>query len=110
MMHVLLECHGDRYFQYMTSRGFKLPLGYDVHQNIQEREPTKFEMLKNEVQQTNQCINRLAIEKEPPKVSFIEFICALPLNRILYMVPFLWDIKVPKYDKYDGNSDPHDHV
>ena len=26
------------------------------------------------------------------------------------MVPFPRDIEVPKYDKHDGNSDPHDHV
>ena len=26
------------------------------------------------------------------------------------MVPFPRDIAVPKYDKYDGNNDPHDHV
>ena len=26
------------------------------------------------------------------------------------MVPFPRDIKVPKYDKYSGNGDPHDHV
>ena len=26
------------------------------------------------------------------------------------MLPFPKDIEVPKYDKYDGNGDPHDHV
>ena len=26
------------------------------------------------------------------------------------MVPFPRDIEVPKYDKYDRNGDPHDHV
>ena len=26
------------------------------------------------------------------------------------MVSFPRDIEVPKYDKYDGNGDPHDHV
>ena len=26
------------------------------------------------------------------------------------MVPFPRDIDIPKYDKYDGNGDPHDHV
>ena len=26
------------------------------------------------------------------------------------MVPFPRNIEVPKYDKYDGNDDPHDHV
>ena len=50
------------------------------------------------------------MEKEPPKVSFIKSICALPFDRILYMVSFPRDIEVPKYDKYDGNGDPHDHV
>ena len=44
MMHVLLEFHADKYFQYMTSRGFRLPPSCEVHQIIQERELTKFEI------------------------------------------------------------------
>ena len=43
-------------------------------------------------------------------MSFVESICALPFDRSLYMVPFPQDIEVPKYEKYDGNSDPYDHV
>ena len=58
----------------------------------------------------NQCVAQLEIEREPPKVSFVDSICALPFDRSLYMVPFPMDIEVPKYDKYDGNSDPNDHV
>ena len=109
-MHVLLEHNGDRYFQDMTSRGFWLPPSYDVHKIIQERVPTKFEILRDELQQTNQHLTQLTIEKEPPKVSFVESICALPFDRSLYMVPFPRDIEVPKYNKYDENGDPHDHV
>ena len=26
------------------------------------------------------------------------------------MGPFSWDIEVPKYDIYDADGDPHDHV
>lgn len=50
------------------------------------------------------------MEKEKPKTSFIETICAFPFDRSLYMVPFPWDIEVPKYEKYDGNGDLHGHV
>lgn len=50
------------------------------------------------------------MEKEKSKTSFVESICALLFDRSLYMVPFPRDIEVPKYDKYDGNGDPHDHV
>ena len=50
MMHALLERHGERYFQYMISRGFRLPPSYDVHQVFQEREPTKIEILRDELQ------------------------------------------------------------
>ena len=53
-MHALLEHNGERYFQYMTSRGFRLPPDYDVHQIIQEREKIEIEILRNELQQTNQ--------------------------------------------------------
>ena len=106
LMHIFLECNGDKYFQLMTSRGFRLPPSYDVHKMVQERVPTKFEILRDELQGTNQHLTQLAIEKEPPKVSFVEAICALPFDRSLYIVPFPRDIEVPKYDKYDGNGDP----
>ena len=35
MMLKLLECNGDQYFQYMTSRVYSVPLGYDIHQIVQ---------------------------------------------------------------------------
>ena len=52
----------------------------------------------------------MALAKETPKMSFVESLCALLFDRSLYMVPFPRDKEVPKYDKYDGNGDPHDHV
>ena len=87
-----------------------MPLDYDIHQLIQEREPTMIEHLRNDFQATQQTIQKLQLEIEPPKTSFVESICALPFDRSLYMVPFPWDIEVPKYEKYNGNSAPHDHV
>ena len=110
MMRILLEHNGYQYFQYMTSRGFRLPPDYDIHQLIQEREPIEVENLRNFLQATQQDIQKLRLEIEPPKTSFVESICALPFDISLYMIPFPWDIEVPKYEKYDGNSDPHDHV
>ena len=49
-MHALLECNGERYFQYMTSRGFRLLPNYYVHQIVQEREPAEFEILRDKLQ------------------------------------------------------------
>ena len=49
LMHVLLEFNGDRYFQYMTSRGFRLLPSYDVYQIVQGV-PTKIEFLRDELQ------------------------------------------------------------
>ena len=48
MMHKILEHNGDQYFQYMTSRGYKLPPGYDVRQIVQQRVPTELEVLQEE--------------------------------------------------------------
>ena len=50
------------------------------------------------------------IAKKPPKVPFVDSICALPFETSLCMVPFSRAINVPKYNKYDGNGDPHGHV
>ena len=52
----------------------------------------------------------MRLKVDPPKTAFVNSLCALPFDRSLYMVPFPRDIEVPKYDKYDGNSDPNDHV
>ena len=52
MMRILLERNADQYFQYMTSRGFRLPPDYDIHQLIQEREPTEVECLTRALQAT----------------------------------------------------------
>ena len=62
------------------------------------------------MQTTQQGLQELGLMMDPPKTSFVESICALPFDRSLYMVPFPWDIEVPKYEKYNGNSDPNDHV
>ena len=53
---------------------------------------------------------QLQTSKELPKTSFVESICALPFDSTSYMPSFPKDIEVPKYDKYDGNGDPHDHL
>ena len=87
-----------------------MPPDYDVHQLILEREPTKVKRLRNALQATQQDVQKLRLEIDPPKTSFVESICALPFDRSLYMIPFPWDIEVPKYEKYNGNSDPNDHV
>ena len=49
-MHKLLEHNGDQYFQYMTSRGYKLHPGYDVWKIVQERVQTELEVLREELQ------------------------------------------------------------
>ena len=50
LMLKILECNGDQYFQYMTSKGYKPPPSYDVQQIVQERVPTKLEILREELQ------------------------------------------------------------
>lgn len=40
----------------------------------------------------------------------LEDICPYPFDRRLNMIPFPPNSNIPKYDKFDGNSDPCDHV
>ena len=77
---------------------------------MQRREPTEVEHLEKTIHTNQQGLQELRLMIEPPKTSFVESICALPFDRSLYMVPFPQDIEVPKYEKYNGNSNPHDHV
>ena len=54
-------------------------------------------------------VNKLEKEKEPKDFS-METLCPFPLDKDLYMPPFPKRVEMPKYNKYDGNSDPQDHV
>ena len=94
----------------MAERGWKLPRDFDVECIILKREPTEVEILREEIQELRKQFTQLQASKEPPKTSFVDSICALPFDRSLYMQPFPKDIEVPKYDKYDGNGDPHDYA
>lgn len=62
------------------------------------------------MQELRRKLTQLKMVKEKPKMSFFESICSLPFNRNNCMVQFFRDIELPKYDKHDGNGDPHDHV
>ncbi len=56
-------------------------------------------------------MSKLKKEQEKPKTSLtIESICALPFDKNLYMILFPRDVDIPKYDKYDGKKDPHNHI
>lgn len=47
---------------------------------------------------------------KPTKQYSFKTICPFPFDRDLYMPPFPSRIDIPKFDKYDGNLDPQDHV
>lgn len=40
----------------------------------------------------------------------LEDICPYPFDKILNMIPFPQNCEIPKYDKYDGKTDPQDHT
>ena len=54
-------------------------------------------------------LNKLEKEKEPKEFS-MEALCPFPFDKDLYMPPFPKRVEMPKYDKYDRNFDPQDHV
>ena len=54
-------------------------------------------------------LNKLEKEKEPKEFS-MEALCPFPFDKDLYMPPFPKKVEIPKYDKYDGNSNTQDHV
>ena len=47
----VLEQNGDQYFQYMTSKGWKMPHNFDVQRIIWKKEPTVAEILREEIQE-----------------------------------------------------------
>src|SRR5271168_3830819 len=45
-----------------------------------------------------------------PKPFFIEALCPFPFDKSLIMIPFPTNAIYPKYEKYEGTSDPQDHL
>lgn len=40
----------------------------------------------------------------------LDDICPYPFDRSLNMIPFPKHCEIPKFDRYNGKSDPVDHV
>lgn len=40
----------------------------------------------------------------------LEDICPYPFDKSLNMIPFPPNYEIPKYNKYNGKTDPQDHV
>src|SRR5271156_2021307 len=50
-------------------------------------------------------------KKDKPKMKyFVDSICPFPFDKSITMVPFPPNVARLKYDKYTGETDPHDHV
>lgn len=89
----------------------KLQKKFDVDNLIQKEEPTPLDKIMKQMEEKNKQLSPLKIEKRKPKASFsIESICTLHFDKSLYMLPFPRDVKIPKYNKYDGSGEPCDHI
>lgn len=50
------------------------------------------------------------IQRGTTKIYSLDDICPYPFERTLNMIPFPQNFDFPKYGKYNGRSDPIDHV
>ena len=50
------------------------------------------------------------IQRGTTKQYSLDEICPYPFDKTLNMIPFPHNYDFPKYDKYNGRSDPIDHV
>lgn len=65
--------------------------------------------LTQQVQTLQQKIQDMQNGTSSKKYS-LEDICPYPFDKNLNMIPFPQHCEIPKYDKYDGRSDPQDHI
>lgn len=108
MQHFLNEQRGA-YFLQLVQQGAKLPQGFNVEDIIVPEVETPITAMMKQMHAMQVKLNQIEKEKVPKEFS-MEALCPFPFDKNLYMPPFLKKMDIPKYDKYDGNSDPQDHV
>ena len=63
--------------------------------------------MKEEIDQLKKQLKKILT----PKSCFsLDSICPNPFDKSVDMKYFPRKIEIPKYEKYDGNGDPNDHV
>jgi hypothetical protein len=110
----ILERNKEKYFLLLANQGVKLPSDYDT-KNL-KASPVNTKISPNDISALTQHVIALQTQiKEmqggtTTKKYTLEDICPYPFNRQLTMFPFPKHCEIPKFDRYNGKTDPIDHV
>lgn len=100
----------EDYFLELEKQGAKLPTGYNVETLITKEEETPWGKMSKQMQALQTIVTRIENKDKTPKQYSLDIICPFPFDKNLYMSPFPSRVDIPKFDKYDGTSNPQDHV
>jgi hypothetical protein len=110
----ILERNKEKYFLLLANQGANLSSDYDT-ENLKENS-LNVEIPSNDLSALTQHVIALQIQiKEMQggttmKKYALEDICPYPFNRQLTMIHFPKHCEIPKFDRYNGKTDPIDHV
>lgn len=110
MMKVIMAREKEDYFLELAKQGAKLPTGYEVQTLVTKKEESPIIMVHKKLQALRTEITKLKNKDKSPKQYSLETMCPFPFDKNLYMPPFPSRVEIPKFDKYEGNSDPQDHI
>lgn len=129
----ILRSNADAHFLKLAQEGEKISSDFDLaqlrqaldwqshHEEERGRDPIRYNIPwgnpppppPNEIEMLRQQVKNLA-QQLHSGVKTNQFslndICPYLFNINLYMPPFPWGFETPKFEKYRGKGDPHDHV
>lgn len=137
LMEKVMEKEKEKYFLHLAHQGLKLPSDFDISKlktNIRNNDDTntntndgtnQVESHKNKNDKSS-LVNPLNIlvqqiqdlqaqvvkmqSRTSTKQYSLEDIYPYKFDKILVMLPFPPNFKIPKFDKYKGKGDPRDHI
>lgn len=106
MMKIILDKEKEDIFLKLTKQGAKIPTNYNVKNMITKEEETPLSLVTKQLQALQNLIKEMKGKDKSTRQYSLDTICPFPFDRNLYMPPFPSRTDIPKFDKYDGNSDP----
>ena len=115
-MEKMLEQDMEKYLLLLADKGAKLPKDFDVNQlketttprTTSVENPNQIDALTKQIQQLQ--LQFQNIQQGPTKRYSLKDICPYPFDPSINMIPFPRYCEYPTYNKYNGRTDPFDHV
>lgn len=110
MMKIIMAQEKEEYFLELAKQGAKIPPDYNVESLITKEDDTPLALVTKQLHELHTEIKEMKDKDKSPIKYSLNIVCSFLFDKSLYMPLFPSRIEIPKFDIYDGNSDPQDHV